>query len=129
MARVLYNILLLIGFALCEETSGQKGTANGRECFRGQQSLPHGAPCDAQRGRVAAPEPALTRPEPALLRAGDPLFSTTVKVDEKDVPLAMYEGDSPASLGRGNRASFLFFVSLHSELSSLSPIFFSRRTS
>ena len=27
MAR-LYNILLLIGFALCEETSGQKGNAN-----------------------------------------------------------------------------------------------------
>ena len=54
--------------------------------------------CDAQRGRVAAPEPALTRPEPALLRAGDPLFSTTIKVDEKDVPLAVYEGDSPASV-------------------------------
>ena len=33
-----------------------------------------------------------------LLRAGDPLFSTTIKVDEKDVPLAVYEGDSPASV-------------------------------
>ena len=32
-------------------------------------------------------------------------------------------------LASPNRASFLFFVSLHSELSSLSPIFFSRRTS
>ena len=40
----------------------------------------------------------MPRPEPAPLRAGDPLFSTTIKVDEKDVPLAVYEGDSPASV-------------------------------
>eukprot|EP01045_Picozoa_sp_COSAG04_P051854 COSAG04_NODE_21792_length_367_cov_0.951493_1_plen_43_part_10 len=38
MARVLYNILLLIGFALCEETSGQKGTANGKRVFDSNRS-------------------------------------------------------------------------------------------
>ena len=32
-------------------------------------------------------------------------------------------------LARGNRASFLFFVQLGSELSSLPPIFFSGRSS